>query len=122
MSCFCGDPACPSCGSAQGTLDPEEEKARALAEEAETAGWSAGQLHEESVRRGGGCGAPRSEPCPRGGWILTSFDSWVACSVHGPGKRHPEDGPPPGRGQCRTRGCRNSFYDDSGLCYPCGAK
>ena len=71
---------------------PEEEKARALAEEAETAGWSAGQLHEESVRRGGGCRAPEAEDCPRGGWILTDFDTWVACSIHGPGERHPEDG------------------------------
>ena len=30
MACMCGDPACPSCGSAQGTLEPEhgEERGR----------------------------------------------------------------------------------------------
>ena len=72
-------------------LDYHEEKARALEEEALTAGWSGGQLHEESVRRGGGCFGDPGEPCSRGGWILTDYDTWVACGTHGPGKDHPED-------------------------------
>ena len=77
--------------SPMGLSHYEAEKRRALSEESETAGWSAGQLHEESVRRGGGCHGDPAEDCPRGGWVLTDFDTWVACGTHGPGKEHPED-------------------------------
>lgn len=76
------------------SLDPAKERAECLREEAETAGWSAGALHEESVRRGPGCGAPPAERCRRAGWLLTDFDTWVRCPAHPSGYRHPEDYPP----------------------------
>lgn len=74
-------------------VDAMAEKALCLETEALTAGMSDGQIHCESVRRAG-CGEPDAEECPRGGWILSDFDTWEPCGIHGPSERHPEDAHP----------------------------
>jgi len=67
-----------------------------------------------------GCERPDLTACPRGGWILTPFDTWVACGIHGPGEHHPED-PPQDEDdgwrygdECLTDGERNPSINDTG--------
>ncbi len=42
MACMCGDSQCPSCGLAQGTLEPPTEEFDSITDYLKSRGWTAG--------------------------------------------------------------------------------